>query len=389
MRSSRPVRRGALLPFLLACLLGSASWGQDAAPQEPSRPAVIKIEVSPQEITVGGRADAEITLVWMGGAPSEPARFPTWQETWGGAEVLGASAVESFADQSGRHIFKQKVSLTAFEVGDVSLPEITVALPLGDETLEIRSEVAASFGVVSVLPEEPGQAAGPQAGLLPSGSQAGGPQTGGPQAGGPQAGGPPAAPTDEPAAELEARPSVGPMALEHAQNAFYASTAVLALLLMPSLFLLLRRLAAQDPLQSPSAARREIDPLTLMEPLDELFARLDRVDPDYLKPAHTGLSLALRRYLARRLGFNAVESTTTEIQRELRDLMLPADMGGRAVQMLRDCDMVKFAGVEVHDTVTRERVDAVRELGRRFEERFRPREVDDAAAAADPQESRR
>ncbi len=346
--------------------LPSPSFGQDPDPaqgatnpaESPQQPARVTVSLSPEQVTVGGRVTAELTLVWMGRKPSEPARFPTWQETWGSAEVLEASEPVSFEDQSGRHIFKQVLQLTSFEVGEVKLPTATIALPLGDETLELRSEGGTSFEVVSVLPDlsEQGEAGSvdprAQPGQAPPGS--------------------PADQAEEDAGQaLEPRPPAPPLELAHARRAFIVTTSVLTGLLLLSLYLMLRRLAAQSPAEH-LPFQRQIDPLTLLSPLEELMSRLDRVDPDYVKPAHTGLSMALRRYLGRRLTFSAVESTTTEIQEKLRPLMLPADMGMRTVQLLRDCDMVKFAGISVTEDTTRERVRLTRELGQRLEERFRP-----------------
>ena len=349
--------------------------GESNPTGSPQQPAKVTVSLSPEQITVGGLVTAELTLVWMGRKPSEPARFPTWQETWGSAEVLEASEPVAFEDQSGRHIFKQILRLTSFEVGDVKLPKATIALPLGDETLELQSEGGTSFEVVSVLPDPPAEGdPGPadpraQPGQAPPGSQGGQALPG--DQGGEGAG-----------QALEPRPPAPPLELAHARRAFIVTASVLTGLVLLSLYLMLRRLAAQSPAEH-LPFQRQIDPLTLLSPLEELMSRLDRVDPDYVKPAHTGLSLALRRYLGRRLAFPAVESTTTEIQERLRPLMLPADMGMRTVQLLRDCDMVKFAGISVTEDTTRERVRLTRELGQRLEERFRPApEADEGSSDA-------
>lgn len=381
------------LAICLAAIPGSLT-AQDAgasAPGAPAdgdptgstqQPAKITISLSPEQITVGGRVTAEITLVWMGRRPAEPARFPTWQETWGSAEVLEFSDPESFEDQSGRHIFKQILQLTSFEVGEVKLPQTTIALPLGDETLEMSSEGGVSFEVVSVLPEDPAtEATEPSAGAADRKPIPGAPAM-------------PGNPDESEPGALEPRPAAPPLELEHARRAFVISTAVLSVLVFVSLFILLRRLANQSQTEH-LPFQRQVDPLTLLSPIDELMSRLDRVDPDYVKPAHTGLSLALRRYLGRRLDFPAVESTTTEIQQRLRSLMLPADMGMRTLQLLRDCDMVKFAGISVPEDTTRDRVRLTRELGQRLEERFGPSseaESDksdaEASQSARPQENR-
>ncbi|HEX6201442.1 MAG TPA: hypothetical protein VF100_00480, partial [Thermoanaerobaculia bacterium] len=58
---------------------------------------------------------------------------------------------------------------------------------------------------------------------------------------------------------------------------------------------------------------------------------------------HALVSLALRRYLGRRLSFPAAESTTSEVQRQLRARHLPDGLPRRAVALLAACDLVKFA----------------------------------------------
>lgn len=55
------------------------------------------------------------------------------------------------------------------------------------------------------------------------------------------------------------------------------------------------------------------------------------------------LSTAFRRYLGRVFRFPAVESSTSEIHRQLLGRALEPALVRRGVQLLRDCDQVKFA----------------------------------------------
>ncbi|MEM8998275.1 MAG: hypothetical protein AAGF23_26060, partial [Acidobacteriota bacterium] len=56
------------------------SGAQEAATPGGSEPGRVTVDLTPRETTVGGRVRAEITVVWMGGEPKEPMRFPTWQD---------------------------------------------------------------------------------------------------------------------------------------------------------------------------------------------------------------------------------------------------------------------------------------------------------------------
>ena len=105
-------------------------------------------------VTVGDRVEARLTLTWIGPRPIAPPRFPTWGETWGPAEVLTVGEVDSSGDPSGRWLYRQTVTLTAFRPGEVTLPPVTVAVPLAEGTREVRTAAGLAFEIVSVLPAE-------------------------------------------------------------------------------------------------------------------------------------------------------------------------------------------------------------------------------------------
>ena len=283
--------------------------------------ARLKVELTPQEITVGDRVEALITLVWMGQEPTAEPRFPVWQETWGQAEVLATDAVEAFTDQSSRRIYRQKITLTAFETGDFQLPKVTVAVPLSDQTLEISHEDVASFAVSSVLPED----------------------------------------TEE---ELAPREEA-PLQSLAADQRFLWTSGILSGLCLLAAWQLMRRLGVTPPGEAPKP---------LAPPLDELLERLRQLDPTAPEPAHTGLSLTLRNFLGRSLDFQAVESTTSEIQRRIRQTPLPPAVAQGAVRLLRDCDQVKFARLEVAESLTDDRLYKARELAREIDLGLRPPE---------------
>lgn len=344
----------------------------------PSLPVQFEVVLDRQEITVGDRVQATLTLVWMGDEPSAPARFPIWQETWGDAEVLESSPVEAFVDQSGRFIYRQNLQLTAFEVGEVRLPSIEVALPFTERTLDLSTEGTTAFKVVSVLPPEPEAPAGAP-GTNPGGPPGAGPNAGGPNAGGPNSGTPSAAPPDGTAAEApELRPAAPPKPLPTRQL-FWWTTGLLALACGLATLAVDRRLR-----NVPAAA---LAPRPVLAPYDELVQHLVELDPTDTEPTHTALSLGLRRYLGRSLGFQATESTTSEIQRRLRDTSRGVRSVGASevqplMQLFRACDQVKFARQQVAPEITRERLRQARQLAQDIEDRLRPKAQEPAATAS-------
>jgi hypothetical protein len=290
-----------------------------------AEPIPVRVELQPAEITVGDRVTARLTLVWDGEEPSARPRFPAWGETWGTAEVLDVGDVESFPDPAGRHVYRQELLLTAFEVGEIQLPSLDVSVPLTEESVQVPIR-GAHLLVRSVLPH--------------------------------------------PEAEDVEEPKLKPLAPFQALPgglAFIWTTVALLAACAGAGVLLRRRLATLGEMPAPAFEGH------VLAPLEELAARLDAVDAEQAEPAHTAVSAALRAFLGRTLGFQAAESTTSEIQRRLRSSAATPAHAQRTVQLLRACDGVKFARQEVDRTVTLERLEAAREIGREIDEALRPR----------------
>ena len=305
------------------------------------------MEIQPQEITVGDVVTATLNLVWMGAEPEEPPRFPTWQETWGNAEVLQHGEIESRVDDSGRRLYSQQLTVTSFEVGEVSLPAPTVVIPLGDRSVDVRADSPAAFEVISVLPPEAqADAADGDDGEDNSAEEAAADQnTDGEGTG---------------SAALEPKPAADPRALKDSLP-FTVTAAALGLLNLLAGGLLVRRLQRAGGLLGK-------EPEPWVPPLDALLQRLDRVDPNSgSEPVHTAISLALRRYLSRHLAWNAAGSTTSEIQRQLRSTRVTPAMTQSLVQLFKDCDQVKFARQQVSPSVNADRLARAREMGRSLE----------------------
>ena len=114
-------------------------------------------------------------------------------------------------------------------------------------------------------------------------------------------------------------------------------TAILGALSLVAIVVLMRRRRAGI-----AADSAQVDPLSALEAaLNGLRSEGD------MEEVFTAMSLHLRRFFGRTLGFPAAESTTSEIRRRFLERDLPTDLIKRTECLLRECDGVKFARREV------------------------------------------
>lgn len=292
----------ALLALVVA--LGQAGPGP-AAPAAP--PSVGDVELSvaltPESPTVGDRVTAVLTLTAPAGSLDGDPEFPAWGPTWGTAEIFDAGEPRKLAERQGTVTWRQRLELAAFRPGRSPLPPVSVRVPLTGGTAEVATPDDLAVEITSVLPVTPES--------------------------------PPGTATTPGSAEEppEPRPPEPPQRLPLGM-AFWATAAALgAAFLALLLFLWRRRAAAEAP------ARPRLSPLAELE--QRLGALAGEPSPE---TGHVVLSMALRRYLGRRLGFAAAQSTTTEIRRQIVSRHLPDPATRRAVDVLANCDRVKFAG---------------------------------------------
>jgi hypothetical protein len=281
----------------------------------PASAATVRVELEPRESTVGDRVQATLVVEGAPGEIAAPPRFPAWEKTWGEAEIV---AVQPPVETAGA--YRQQITLAAFRTGEVPLPPVEIALVGGGA---LRTPADAALHVRSVLPAaegEPGPAPPAPARVLPWG-----------------------------------------------ERFWWTLAACLALTLLATAALLWRRRRETESADSSRPA---------LSPLAELLARLAELETRAgelpLERSHTALSLALRRYLGRALDFPAAESTTSEIQRQLRSRHLPGDLAQRSGRLLRDCDGIKFARAESTAAELQARLAAGREIGRAIEEHLAP-----------------
>jgi hypothetical protein len=289
--------------------------------QPPALPAAptLTVTLAPKAPTVGDHVVATLTLrVRTADLAAEP-RFPVWGKSWGEAEVFRNSEPVRIAEQGGVATWEQKVEVVPFRPGAVALPPVAVALPLKTGTVQTATPAALALAVRSVIPANE---KAPQAK-------------------------PPAPPR--------------PLALG---ARFWWTVAGLGAACLAALALLW----LQHRKRARAARARPALP-----PLAELLAEVAGLaaEPSMLA-LHTRLSFALRRYLGRRLPFPAVESTTGEVQTQLAGRRMPGPLARQTVELLRACDLVKFARQEVGSAQGRARAEAAARLGEEWETHLAP-----------------
>jgi len=319
VRASREA--GSLFPtfYLLALLL--------AAPLR-AQPSPVQVHLFPNAPTVGDHVQATITLrARVSDLAGEP-RFPVWGRTWGEAEIVEKSGPAKVSEQGGIAVWEQRLELAAFRTGPVPLPPVEIAVPTKAGPAQAQTPAGLALAVRSVIPQNEKN------------------------------------PEPKPPAAMQPLP-VG--------ERFWWTVAILSAACLAGAWLLWRRrrAAAAPAIAAP-----------LLPPFEELTSELARLSAEPSMIAlHTRLSLALRRYLGRRLPFPAVESTTSEIQRQLLSRRMPGPLVRQTIELLRACDLVKFARQEVAAARARERTESALQIAREFESHLAPREPEVLEAA--------
>lgn len=269
----------------------------------------VAVAVAPTEPTVGDR----VTVTLSADSPAGEPQFPDPGKQWGDVTVVEAAPPTHAA---GGNTWQRRIVVAAFRTGEIELPSVAVKLPGGAEA---KPAAPIRFKVKSLLPAEP--------------------------------------------AKVEPKPAAAPVALPRDLR-FWWLLALLAGL----------TLAAGGWLVELERRRRAAGrPTRQIPPLEELLHALGELGPATPpEPGHAVLSLALRRYLGRSLGFHAAESTTSEIQRELGSRRIASATVKSTVQLLRDCDGVKFARrpARAEDLVAR--LATARELAETIEGQLQP-----------------
>jgi hypothetical protein len=309
--------------FAVFCFLPLFLASPARAQSEP-----VKVHLAPTDVTVGDHVQATIVLRVRAADLADEPRFPAWGKTWGEAEIVEKGEPVKISEQGGIKVYEQRLVLAAFRPGQVPLTPVTILLPTKTGTTQVKTPTGLALAVRSVIPQSE--------------------------------------------KDPKPKPPAEPRPLPIGERFWWTLAGLSAACLLAAWLLFRQRRAIAEP-----AVTRP--PLA---PFEELTVELDRLrsEPSMIV-LHTGLSLALRRYLGRRLPFPALESTTSEIQRQLLARRMPGPLARQAVELLRACDLVKFARQEVAGVRAGERADEALRLGQEFESHLAPREPEMLEAA--------
>ncbi|MEA2694912.1 MAG: hypothetical protein QOJ16_4299 [Acidobacteriota bacterium] len=293
-----------------------------AAPAAPATPALhLDVSLAQGRATVGDRIEVLLTLRLPAAQLAGEPRFPAWGKGWGDTEVVEKGPAARISESDGTAVYRQRIVVTPWQPGRVPLPRVAAVVPFKSATVQAESPGNLALTVASVLP-----------------------------------------PKKEGEKDPPPKPAAPPRPLPLGAP-FGWSALALAAACLGAGYLLWRRGRKAAPVAAVPA----------LAPLAELLAGLDRLAGEPSVRLHTRLSLALRTYLGRTLAFPAAESTTSEIHRRLLARQLPAPLVRRTFELLRACDLVKFARQEVGETVSRERLGAAREIGGEVESYLAPK----------------
>lgn len=305
----------------LPALVGRLAVGAALLLPAASGAAELRASLEPGTVTVGDRVEVVLVLTAPRQELSGAPRFPIWDDRWGDAEIVEAEGVERLESRAGESLrYRQRLVLAAFRTGTVELPPKGVTVPGPNETAEVWTPAGLDFEVESVLP-----------------------------------GG---ADVDE----LEPKPPEPPGGLPLGR-AFWWTLAVTGSLAAALLLRLPRKDREERGAGRPRSAGEELD--------SALTAAAQAVT---VEEGHVVLSLGLRRFLGRRFGFPAAESTTGEIRRQLRGRRCPPAVEGRVHEVLLACDRVKFARAPATRGALDARLEAAREIAGAVEDHLRPPE---------------
>lgn len=302
--------------FALAAMLALIAGGGRPLWGAPS----LELELEPKSATVGDRIGVQLTLRLDPGDRRTPS-FPEPGSSWGELAVIAASPPQRVEAPSGV-VWRGTVVVAAFRTGPIRLPPLEVSLGGAGETpLQLASAGPVELEIRSVLP--------PEGEVEPMGA--------------------------EPPRALPVSP------------AFAWTAGVLALAAVAAIVAARRKrtvLAATTPVRAP---------------WPELAAALDDISAAEPAAGHAALSVALRRYLGRRLDLRALEATTTELAQRLLDKAVDSDLVRASRRLLRELDQVKFARRPTSSEELTRRVSEARELAGTLERTLQPQPPDTAA----------
>jgi hypothetical protein len=296
--------RTLLTILLLALAVLAALWLPGGRAFAQAAQATLRVDgAGSGALTVGDLVPLTLEVSHPG---DTVAILPELGTTWGDFEVRDASPSEVLVNEDGSLTTRQQLVVTLFAPGAYSTPPLPVRITNRTGTTYEVLALPVSLSVDSVLTE-------------------------------------PEPPLRDLKAQAEAPGNVAVQA---------AGGLGLAALAAAGAWLLWRR-GTLGRLNARTSMERALGELERLE-------AQGLVQQGKFKELYLGVSQTVRRHLAREYGVDVEDRTTSELRALLRRLPLPAHAARRLLDLLSECDLVKFAEV----TPTPQSADALLEEAR-------------------------
>ena len=297
-----------LLAFIVLLLLASAG----SSPARAASDVEVRFSGDKQEITLGEPALLSLEVVHPAGYQ---VIFPKLPRVWGDFEVRNQSQTQTYSSGQGEEATSQIVEVTLFALGTFETPELMVTYRDSAGRVGERLAPTVSLKVVSVLGEGDTELRDIRA-----------------------------------QAELPLLPAwiTGVM------------VALGALVAAGVIHLMLRRRSSQSPVPVPISPVRS--PFEIAMDELERIERRDLPGRRIYKEHSSLISDCLRRYLEAAYEAPLLERTTDEIRMALRKVSIHPNLSSDTIELLRECDLVKFAKFEPGAEAAREYTTRARKL---------------------------
>ena len=279
-----------LLAPITAVLLLTGAW---SSPASAASDVEVRFTADKQEITLGEPARLSLEVVHPAGYQ---VIFPKLPRAWGDFEVRSQSRTQINSSGQGEETTSQVVEVTLFALGTFETPELPITFRDSVGLVGDRLAPTVSLTVVSVLSEGDTELRDIRA-----------------------------------QAELPILPAwiTGVM------------VALGALLAAGVIYPILRRRSSQTPVPVPIGQVRS--PFEIAMDELERIERLDLPGRQIYKEHSSLISDCLRRYLEAAYEAPLLERTTDEIRLALRKIAINPSLSSETIELLGECDLVKFA----------------------------------------------
>ena len=300
-----------LLAFIVLLLLASAG----SSPARAASDVEVRFSGDKQEITLGEPALLSLEVVHPAGYQ---VIFPKLPRVWGDFEVRNQSQTQTYSSGQGEEATSQIVEVTLFALGTFETPELMVTYRDSAGRVGERLAPTVSLKVVSVLGEG-----------------------------------------DTELRDIRAQAEL-PLLPAWITGVMVALGALVAAGVIYSILRRLRRRSSQTPVPVPIGQVRS--PFEIAMDELERIERLDLPGRQIYKEHSSLISDCLRRYLEAAYEAPLLERTTDEIRMALRKVSIHPNLSSDTIELLRECDLVKFAKFEPGAEDAREYTTRARKL---------------------------